>query len=469
MPIEQQDAILGSVTYETTRARDAAADLSPEAESQAAQSAQTQAAEGLSVEAVEAITRADAVSTGGVHAHEALFSARAANIKQSAVRDVFEISMQPGLVSLAGGNPYLQSLPLEQLGQVAAGIIARHGLEALQYGGGQGTLELRQQICQVMAAEGISDADPENVVITAGSQSAQDVAAKVFCDPGDVVLIEDPTYVGALNTFEAYQVDVQPVAVDQDGLVPDELRRRIGELRAAGKTIKMLYTIPNFNNPSGVTLAQDRRQEIVDICRQANILVLEDNPYGLLKFDGRLDAPLRAGNPQDVLYLGSFSKIFAPGLRIGWALVPAHLKQRFYLASEAVTLCPPSFNQMLVSAYLREFDWMSQIRTYRALYQERCEALLDALAEQMPAGVSWTRPSGGFFVWLTLPEHVDTYPLLHKGIEAGVVFVPGAAFTSVHGPSNKLRLAFSSATPENIREGVRRLAPVLRDAVEARA
>ncbi len=423
------------------------------------------AAEPLPVEAEEALARAGAVSSGTIHPHESLFSDRAANIKQSAVRDVFEISMQPGLVSLAGGNPYLQSLPLEKLGQVAAAIIAEHGLEALQYGGGQGTLELRQQICEVMAAEGITDADPENVVITAGSQSAQDIAAKVFCNPGDVVLIEDPTYVGALNTFETYQIDVQPVRVDDDGLIPAELRRRIAELRSAGKTIKMLYTIPNFSNPSGVTLARGRRQEIVDICRETNILVLEDNPYGLLKFDGELEDPLRAGNPHDVLYLGSFSKIFAPGLRIGWALVPAHLKQRFYLASEAVTLCPPTLNQMLVSAYLRDFDWMGQIRTYRTLYQERCEAMLAALTELMPAGVRWTEPAGGFFVWLTLPDHVDTYPLLHEGIDAGVVFVPGAAFTSAAGPSNTLRLAFSSATPDNIHEGVRRLAPVLRAAV----
>nr|WP_269044644.1 PLP-dependent aminotransferase family protein [Paenarthrobacter sp. Z7-10] len=413
------------------------------------------------MEATEAIARAQAVSTGGIHPHEVLLSARAANIKQSAVRDVFEISMQPGLVSLAGGNPYLQSLPLAELGRVAERIIAEQGLEALQYGGGQGLLELRRQICAVMAEEGITDADPENVVITAGSQSAQDVAAKVFCDPGDVVLIEDPTYVGALNTFEAYQVDVQAVAVDEDGLVPAELRRRIEEITAAGKTIKMLYTIPSFNNPSGVTLSPNRRQEIVDICRGANILVLEDNPYGLLRFDGDVQAPLRAGNPDDVLYLGSFSKIFAPGLRIGWALVPAHLKQRFYLASEAVTLCPPSFNQMLVSAYFRDFDWKGQIRTYRALYQDRCQAMLDALEQHMPAGVSWTKPAGGFFIWLTLPAQIDTYPLLQQGIDAGVVFVPGAAFTSVEGPSNKLRLAFSSATEDNIREGVRRLAPVL--------
>lgn len=399
------------------------------------------------------------------HRHEALLSARAANIKQSAVRDVFEISMKPGLVSLAGGNPYLQSLPLERLSATAAAVIAKQGLEALQYGGGQGTLELRTQICEVMAAEGILDADPDNVVITAGSQSAQDVAAKVFCDPGDVILLEDPTYVGALNTFEAYQVDVQPVVVDEHGIVPSLLRERIAALQAEGKRIKLLYTIPNFNNPSGALLAPERRQEVVDICREANILVLEDNPYGLLKFDGVLPEPLRARNPEDVLYLGSFSKIFAPGLRIGWALVPAHLKQRYYLASEAVTLCPPTFNQLLVSAYLRDYDWRGQIDSYRAIYAERCAALLAALDEFMPDGVSWSRPEGGFFVWLTLPEGIDSYPLLYKGIDAGVVFVPGAAFSPATGPSNKLRLAFSAVPPETLREGVKRLAPVLAEAI----
>jgi 2-aminoadipate transaminase len=424
----------------------------------------------LAEETVDALARAQAVdgSAGAAHRHDALLSARAANIKQSAVRDVFEISMQPGLVSLAGGNPNLASLPLERLGETARRIIAERGLEALQYGGGQGTLELRTQICEVMAAEGILDADPDNVVITAGSQSAQDVAAKVFCNPGDVILLEDPTYVGALNTFEAYEVDVQPVAGDEHGIIPSELRTRIAALQAEGRRIKLLYTIPNFNNPSGVMLAPERRQEIVDICREANILVLEDNPYGLLKFDGVLPAPLRAANPEDVLYLGSFSKIFAPGLRIGWALVPAHLLQRFYLASEAVTLCPPTFNQLLVSDYLGSYDWQGQISTYRSLYRDRCAALLSALDEFMPAGVSWTRPEGGFFVWLTLPEGIDTYPLLHRGIDAGVVFVPGAAFTAAKGPSNKLRLAYSAVPPETLREGVKRLAPVLAEAIAAR-
>ncbi|MCU1518975.1 MAG: aminotransferase [Pseudarthrobacter sp.] len=421
------------------------------------------AARLLPAEAIDAIERA----ATSAHRHEELFSERAANIRQSAVRDVFDISMRPGLVSLAGGSPYLQSLPLERLSQTAAAIIAEDGLTALQYGGGQGMEELREQICEVMAAEGIMDALPQNVVITAGSQSAQDVATKVFCNPGDVVLVEDPTYVGALNTFEAYQVQVETVAMDANGLVPDLLEAKIAALQTAGKNIKFLYTIPNFNNPSGITLAQDRRQQVVDICRKANILVLEDNPYGLLRFDGEPLAPLRADNAADVIYMGSFSKIFAPGLRIGWALVPEHLQRRYYLASEAVTLCPPTLNQMLVSAYLRDYDWKGQIETYRGLYAERCRAMLAALEEHMPQGTSWTSPEGGFFVWVTLPGGVDTYPLLKKAIDAGVVFIPGAAFTPSDEPSNKLRLAFSAVPAEAITEGVRRLAPVLREAIAA--
>ncbi|MBG6179286.1 DNA-binding transcriptional MocR family regulator [Arthrobacter sp. CAN_A1] len=406
-------------------------------------------------------------ATDSAHRHEALFSERAANIKQSAVRDVFDISIQPGLVSLAGGSPYLRSLPLKELGDTVQRIVAEHGLEALQYGGGQGMEKLRIQICEVMAAEGITDADPADLVITTGSQSAQDVAAKVFCNPGDVILCEDPTYVGALNTFEAYQVDVQAVAMDDDGLVPEELQRRITELQADGRTIKALYTIPSFNNPSGITLKASRRQSIVDICKANNILVLEDNPYGLLRFDGKPLTPMREGNPDDVIYLGSFSKIFAPGVRLGWALVPKHLHRRFYLACEAVVLCPSPLTQMLVSAYLSDYDWLGHLETTRALYSERCSTLLGALEEHLPPSVTWTRPDGGFFVWVTLPEGIDTYPLLYKAIDAGVVFIPGAAFTPSDEPSNKLRLAFSAVSSEDIVTGVERLAPILREAIEA--
>jgi DNA-binding transcriptional MocR family regulator len=262
-------------------------------------------------------------------------------------------------------------------------------------------------------------------------------------------------------------VDVQAIEMDEQGLIPERLEQCIADLLAEGRSIKLLYTIPSFNNPSGITMAADRRQRIVDICRANNILVLEDNPYGLLRFDGHPLPPMRADNPDDVIYLGSFSKIFAPGVRLGWALVPRHLHRRFYLACEAVVLCPSPLTQMLVSAYLTDYDWQGHLHNTRSLYSERCATMLKALAEHLPEGASWTTPDGGFFVWVTLPEGVDTYPLLYQAIDAGVVFIPGAAFTPSDEPSNKLRLAFSAVSPEDIEEGIRRLAPILKSAIES--
>ncbi|WP_372497978.1 aminotransferase-like domain-containing protein [Sinomonas terrae] len=418
----------------------------------------------LTAETQTALERAEAS-----HRHEALYSERAHNIKQSAVRDVFDISIRPGLISLAGGSPSLSKLPVDLVAETASRVIREHGMTALHYGGGKGTEELRELICGIMAEEGILGASPEDVVVTTGSQSAQDIAAKVFCNPGDVVLVEDPTYVGALNTFEAYQVQVEPIFMDENGLIPEHLESRIAALEAEGKRIKLLYTIPSFNNPSGITLAAERRQRVVDICRDHNILVLEDNPYGMLRFDGHPLTPLRADNPDDVIYCGSFSKIFSPGVRLGWALVPRHLYRRFYLAAEAVVLCPSTLTQLIVTEFFRVFDWRSYLAESRSDYAERCAAMLEALSEYFPAEATWTTPEGGFFVWVTLPEGIDTYPLLYQAIDAGVVFIPGAAFTPSDEPSSKLRLAFSGVAPEQIHEGVRRLAPVICAAVEAQA
>lgn len=398
--------------------------------------------------------------------HEALYSQRAAGIKQSAVRDVFELSLDASLVSLAGGNPYLQSLPLKKLGDIAQRIITEQGPVALQYGSGLGTEELRLQILEVMAAEGIDNVSVDDVVITNGSQSAQDMACKVFCDPGDTVLCEDPTYVGALNTFEAYQVKAAAVLTDAQGIVPEALAERIQSLRAAGERVKFLYTIPNFNNPSGITLAAHRRQQVVEICRAAGVLILEDNPYGMLRYDGEPAPTLRSLDPENVIYMGSFSKILSPGLRIGWAAVPSHLFRRFYLAGEAVALCPPTLNQMIISAYLREHDWKGQIESYCQLYASRRDAMFAALEKYLPAGISYTRPEGGFFIWLTLPEGIDTYQLLQEGVQAGVIFIPGAAFSPGNPVSHTLRLAFCAVDEDTIDEGVKRLSKLLERKLE---
>lgn len=393
--------------------------------------------------------------------HTELWARRAAPIPSTAVRNIFAVAARPGIISLAGGNPDVGSLPLDALGKTAAAIIAGQGSHALQYGAGQGTEELRTQICSIMSVEGITEADPEDVSVTIGSQSALDTVTKILCDPGDTVLTDDATYMGALGTFSVYEVDVQAVLTDSDGLIPEALQERIHALRGLGKHIKFLYTIPNFNNPTGVTLSLVRRQQVVDICRDANILVVEDNPYGLLRYRGDALPAMRAANPLDVIYLSSFSKIFSPGLRLGWALVPPHLKQRFLILGESSTLCPPAFNQMLTSAYLRDYDWQGQLNISRTAYRLRSDAALAALSETMPDGVTWTRPEGGFFTWLTLPGPVDTQALITTAVDAGVVYFPGAAFSPITAPSHQLRLAFSALSPSLITEGIHRLAPVL--------
>ncbi len=393
-------------------------------------------------------------TTDSLHTHR--FADRAGGYHPSPVREVFEVSMQPNMISLAGGNPDLAGLPLERIADTARAIIAEQGLEALQYGSGAGTPGLQALVCQIMSLEGIK-ADAENVQITSGSQMGLELVTKLFCNPGDVILAEGPSYVGALGTFEGLQADVVQVPMDEKGLVPALLRDAIASLKAAGKTIKFLYTIPNFNNPAGTSLAVERRQEIVDIARAEDITIVEDNPYGLLSFDGTRNAALHTLDPENVIYLGSFSKIFSPGLRVGWVLAPAEVRKRLQLAAEATTICPSVLSQMLVESYISGFDWRQHLHDACQVYAGRCDAVMAALEEFMPEGTTWTKPTGGFFTWITLPDGLSTDSLLQPAIDSGVVFVPGSAFFAQPAGQNQLRVAFSFESEEALREGVRRL------------
>lgn len=397
--------------------------------------------------------------------HESLLADCAVGPVSTAVAEIFAAAARPEMISLAGGNPDLSFLPMPGLGKSADEIVANQGQQALQYGAGQGTEELRVQICEIMALEGTIGASPGNVAVTIGSQSALDTVTKILCNPGDTILTDDATYMGALGTFAGYQADVQPVRTDENGLIPEELELRIASLRNAGKRIKFLYIIPNFNNPTGITLAGNRRNRVVEICREANIFVVEDNPYGLLRFGGENLPALRAGNPLDVIYLGSFSKIFAPGLRIGWALLPPHLVQKFLILGGSSTLCPPALSQMLVSAYLRDYDWQAHLSVAVGSYRQRRDAMLTALAAYMPPGVTWTRPDGGFFIWLTLPPSIDTHTLIHRALDDNVAFFHGAAFLPRAGRSNQLRLAFSAVPADRIEAGIQRLSRVVSAAI----
>jgi 2-aminoadipate transaminase len=397
--------------------------------------------------------------------HLSRYAARAEGMTASEVRALFAVASRPEVVSLAGGMPNLAALPLDTLSQQMAAIVAEEGMTALQYGSAHGVPLLREQICDVMALEGVHG-HPDDLVVTVGSQMALDLVTRIFCDPGDVVLAEGPSYVGALGTFASYQADVRHVAMDEQGLVPAALEEAIAAARAAGRRVKFLYTIPNFQNPAGVTLAVPRRAEIVDICARHDVLIVEDNPYGLLGFDGQIYPALRSMDRDNVVYLGSFSKTFASGLRVGWALAPHAVREKLVLAAESAALCPPTLNQLVVSRYLATHDWKGQIKSFQSMYRERRDALLSALEQHMPPGCTWTRPDGGFFVWLTVPEGVDTKAMQPRAVTARVAYVPGTGFYADGFGSRQMRLSFCYPPPERITEGVRRLAGVLAEELE---
>ncbi|MDX3191084.1 PLP-dependent aminotransferase family protein [Streptomyces sp. MN03-5084-2B] len=392
--------------------------------------------------------------------HLERYAARTAGMTASEIRALFAVASRPEVVSLAGGMPNLAALPLDTLSAQVAEIIAEDGLVALQYGSAHGVPALREQICEIMALEGIK-AHPDDVVVTVGSQMGLDMVTRLFCDPGDVVIAEGPSYVGALGSFAAYQAQVVHVAMDDHGLVPELLREALERTTKAGRRVKFLYTIPNFHNPAGVTLAVERRAEILEICRAYGVLVVEDNPYGLLGFDGQTYPALRSTDPENAVYLGSFSKTFASGLRVGWVLAPHAVREKLVLAAESATLCPPTFNQMIVSRYLATHDWKGQIKKFRENYRERRDAILSALDQYLPPGCSWTKPDGGFYVWVTVPEGVDTKAMLPRAVTARVAYASGTGFYADGFGSRQMRLSYCYPTPERIREGVRRLAAVL--------
>ncbi len=406
--------------------------------------------------------------TGAPQNLEERFALRAAGMQPSEIRSLFAVASRPEIVSLAGGMPNLSALPMDMMASVVSDLILTNGAEALQYGSGQGHPLLREQICDVMALEGIR-ANPDDIIVTTGSQQALDLISRIFIDPGDVVLVEAPSYVGALGTFHQYEAQVVHVELDDQGLVPQALRDAIAGVRAAGKKIKFLYLIPNYQNPTGALLPADRRTEILEICRDAGIFVVEDNPYGLLGFDRPSPNAMRAEDSENVIYLGTFSKTIAPGLRVGWALVPPSLKEKLVIASESSILCPSNFAQLTISRYLADQPWRDQIASFCDLYKVRRDAMLESLDKYFPASATWTKPGGGFYVWVNLPPEIDTKLMVPKAIVAKVAYVPGTAFYADGFGTWAMRLSFCHPTPERIRDGIKALGGVVKQEIARRS
>jgi DNA-binding transcriptional MocR family regulator len=386
-------------------------------------------------------------------------------MRASEIRALFAVASRPEVVSLAGGMPYVQALPVEMLASTAQRLLYERGPQALQYGSGQGDVSLREQILEVMSEVGVV-AHPDDIVVTTGSQMALDLVTRVFCNPGDVVLVEAPSYVGALGVFRAYECEVIHVAMDDEGLVPTALAEAITAVRAAGKRVKLIYTIPSFHNPAGVTQGPARRAEILTIAQRGGIAILEDDPYGLLGFEGEPPRAIRADDPDGVIYLGSFSKTIASGLRVGWAVAPHGVRDKLVLANEAAVLCPSNYTQLTISEYLATQPWREQIKTFQEVYRERRDALLDSLQAMMPEGTRWTIPAGGFYSWVTLPHGLDATAMLPRAVANLVAYVPGTGFYVDGQGRQNMRLSYCYPEPERIREGVRRLAAVIESELE---
>ncbi|MGZ8625855.1 MAG: aminotransferase-like domain-containing protein, partial [Actinomycetota bacterium] len=332
---------------------------------------------------------------------------------------------------------------------------------ALQYGAGQGSPLLRERLAALMAEEG-AVADPEDLVVTTGAQRALDLVGKILIDPGDPIVVEAPAYVGALSAFSAYEPRFLQVDLDDEGMVVDQLE----DLLLRGERPKFVYTVPNFHNPAGVTMSRRRREQLIALCREAHLPIVEDNPYGLLRFEGEPEPTLRSLDPHNVIYLGTVSKVFSPGVRVGWAVAEPGVLQRLVLAKEAADLCGSQFTMLVTERYFAGELWRRNLERLVDTYRSRRDAMLAALGERFPADATWTIPAGGFYVWVTLPEYFDTPTLLAAAVERKVAYVPGTAFYPDGRGRQQMRLSFCFPTEERIEEGVRRLGELLADEEE---
>ena len=378
-------------------------------------------------------------------------------LRPSTIREILKVTAQPEVISFAGGLPAPELFPVAEVKAASDAVLSKFGSQALQYSQSEGFMPLREWIAAEMGKRGFK-AVAEDVLMTNGSQQGLDLAGKLFLNPGDVVLTENPTYLAAIQAFQAYEAKFVPVPTDNDGLIPDALPALIKQHRP-----KFLYTIPNFQNPTGLTLSAPRREALARIAAEHGLTVIEDDPYGKLRYHGADIPPIRHWDTAGrVIYASTFSKTIAPGLRLGWLILPEQLFNQVLILKQASDLHTSSFDQMVAHSYLTQHDQTAHLNRIRQAYGERYAILDAALRAEMPAGFSWTKPEGGMFLWVTGPQSLDAFELLQRAIEQKVAFVPGRDFFPADGGQNYMRLNYSNSTPERIREGVRRLAALCR-------
>lgn len=382
---------------------------------------------------------------------------RAERMNPSVIREILKVTEKPGIISFAGGLPSPKTFPVDAFAEACAQVLRTDGRAALQYASSEGYAPLREMI----AAQLPWDVDPAQVLITTGSQQGLDLVAKVLIDSGSRVLVETPTYLGALQAFAPMEPEVVSVASDAEGVDVDDLERKTG---SGAERARFLYVLPNFQNPTGRTMSEARRQALVERAAAIGLPLVEDNPYGDLWFDQPPPKPLTARHPEGCIYLGSFSKVLAPGLRLGYVVAPKAIMPKLLQAKQAADLHSPSFNQRMVAEVLKDGFLERHVPTIRALYKRQCAAMLDALKTEMAGlNVQWNSPDGGMFLWVRLPEGMNAVELLPKAVDKGVAFVPGAAFYASEPDPRALRLSFVTASVEQIHIGVAALAQAIRE------
>jgi 2-aminoadipate transaminase len=382
-----------------------------------------------------------------------------ANVRPSTIREILKVTEQPHMISFAGGLPAPELFPVDDVLTATERVLRSRGASALQYGATEGAAPLRETLAAEMNRRGIRCA-PDDVLVTTGSQQALDLVGRVFIDPGDCVLTESPTYLAAIQAFQVYEARFVTLPTDENGLIPDALPAIIERERP-----KFLYTIPNFQNPTGITLSRERRQRLYEIASAHGLLVVEDDPYGTLRYSGQEIPPIKSLDDRgQVVYLSTVSKTIAPGLRVGWAVGQKDILRKLTLAKQGADLHTSSFDQLVVHCYLTEFDSATHVERIRRAYGERFARMDAALSRHLGTSVAWTHPDGGMFLWVTCPESVDTNDLMLKAIEQHVLFVPGRDFFPDASGHRFMRLNFSNSKPEQIDDGIARLAHVFESA-----
>ncbi|MBC7513316.1 MAG: PLP-dependent aminotransferase family protein [Herminiimonas sp.] len=377
------------------------------------------------------------------------FSERAEQLQSSAIREILKVTMRPEVTSFAGGLPSPLTFPVEQMRAAFDTVLTRDGKVALQYGPSDGYAPLREWIADSLSTEGAT-ISPEQVLMVSGSQQGLDLLGKVLIDEGSKVLVETPSYLGALQAFSVYRPQFVSIPSDDGGLIPEAVA-------PVGAGARLLYALPNFQNPTGRTLSLARRMQLVDTCAALGLPLVEDDPYGALCYNGAPLPKMLNMHPQGVIHMGSFSKVLTPGIRLGYVVAPVPLVRKLEQAKQAADLHTAQLTQMVVHEVIKDGFLTTHIPGIRALYAAQCQAMLAALDEFFPAGVQWTRPEGGMFIWVSLPEHIDSRELLDAALAQNVAFVPGAPFYADNPQRHTLRLSFVTVPPERIRDGVEKL------------